>query len=376
MIEVAVNLLWCRPGEVGGSEEYLARQLAGLIELYDDGEIVDVAPTLYALPTWAAAHSDLAARLPVEAAPIDGASRPRRVLAESGWLARRTRGAALVHHGGGTVPAVHPGRIVLTLHDLQFLTYPENFSTVKRAFLERAVPASVRRADVVAVPSEYVAATVRDAFGESGAQVVVVPHGLARPVGEATPPAVLRERYGLPGAVIVYPAITHPHKGHVTLVRAFAALRGDHPDARLVLLGGAGRAADVVTAEIERLGLGAAVVRPGRVPDVDRDGLLALARVLAFPSRYEGFGAPVLEAMAVGCPVVAADATALSEVVGEAGLLVEPGDVDAWAEAIGQVLADDQLAADLAADGRARAALFTARRSARALVRAYRQALL
>jgi glycosyltransferase involved in cell wall biosynthesis len=84
----------------------------------------------------------------------------------------------------------------------------------------------------------------------------------------------------------------------------------------------------------------------------------------------------VLEAMAAGCPVVAADATALSEVVGEAGLLVEPGDVDAWAEAIGQVLADDRLAADLAADGRARAALFTARRSARALVRAYRQALL
>ncbi len=378
MTDVAVNLLWCRPGLVGGSEEYLARQLAGLAELQDEGDAPasTVSPTLFTLPAWVAAHPDLAARFAVVPASVDGASRARRVMTEASWLASRTRRFPLVHHGGGTIPAVHPGRTVLTVHDLQFLTYPENFSRVKRAWLEHAVPAAVRRADVIAVPSAYVAATVSSAFGVPIDEIVVVPHGLPVAPPDRTPAAMLRARYGLPGRVIVYPAITHPHKDHVTLLRAVAARQATHDDVRLVLLGGPGGADAEVAAEIARLDLGDVVVRGGRVPDADRDGLLAMASVMAFPSRYEGFGAPVLEAMAAGCPVVAANATALPEVIGDAGLLAVPGDADAWAAALVDVLDDAELAADLARRGRERAATFTTRRSAGALLRAYRQALL
>jgi glycosyltransferase involved in cell wall biosynthesis len=159
------------------------------------------------------------------------------------------------------------------------------------------------------------------------------------------------------------------------LLRAFASLPTGCADTRLVLLGGAGTADDDVTAEIDRLGLDRRVVRPGRVPDDDRDGLYRLATVTAFPSLYEGFGAPVLEAMAFGCPVVAADATALPEVVGDAAVLVEPFDEHAWTAALTRVLGDTAERDRLAAAGKARAARFTAVASAHALVAAYRLAL-
>jgi alpha-1,3-rhamnosyl/mannosyltransferase len=369
---VAVNLLWLRPGVVGGSEEYLCRQLAGLGEIDHP-----YALTLFTVPGFAAAHPELAS-FPAVRAPV-GRVRPLRVAAEATWVPAmvRRRGVALVHHGGGTAPAVRAGvPVVLTIHDLQYRRYPENFSVVKRRWLRLAVPRSVRRAAVVCVPSEYVRATVVDAFAVPAERVVVVPHGLPelRPVAPSAE-ADLRERYDLPGRVVVYPAITYAHKNHVVLVRALARLARSHADVRLVLLGGVGPAETALRAEVERLGLDDRVVRPGRVSDADRDGLYALASGLAFPSRYEGFGAPVLEAMAAGVPVVASACAALPEVVGAGGLLVDPDDPAGWAEALAMVL-DDPAGADiLRAAGRARASGFTARRSAAALVHAYGPAL-
>jgi alpha-1,3-rhamnosyl/mannosyltransferase len=180
----------------------------------------------------------------------------------------------------------------------------------------------------------------------------------------------------LTGRVVVYPAITHRHKNHVVLVRALAELGTSHADVQLVLLGGRGPAEGLLGEQVARLGLRDRVVRPGRVPDADRDGLYAMASVLAFPSRYEGFGAPVLEAMAAGLPVVAAAAAALPEVVDGAGLLVPPDEPEAWAEALALVLDDEQEAELLRAAGRSRAATFTATRSAAALVHAYGLAVL
>jgi alpha-1,3-rhamnosyl/mannosyltransferase len=375
-VRVGVNLLWLRPGQVGGSEEYLVRQLLGLATLAPDPE-ADHGPfevTVFALGSLRAAHPELAEAFTVVDAPFDAASRPRRVVAESTWLARevRRRRLELVHHGGGTLPRRLGGvPAVLTIHDLQVLAFPEFFSPVKRAYLRAALPQSVRRAAAVCVPSGFVAGTVRDAYGVPWERLTVVPHGLPAPAAAPTPEAELRRRYPLPERFVVYPAITHPHKDHVTLLRAIART----PDLGLVLLGGAGRAEADVAATVERLGLGHRVVRPGRVPAADRDGCYAAAVALAFPSRYEGFGAPVLEAMALGCPVVAADATALPEIVGEGGMLVAPGDVDAWAEALTLVAADARWRDALADAGRRRSARFTAAHSAQALVTAYRAVL-
>jgi glycosyltransferase involved in cell wall biosynthesis len=231
------------------------------------------------------------------------------------------------------------------------------------------MPRSARRAAVIAVPSEYVRRTVVDAFGAPEEQVVVVPHGVDTPAS-VTDETTLRARYHLGDRrVVVYPAITHPHKGHRFLIDVLANAWTDR-DLVLVLLGGAGAADADVSAAVAANGLDARVVRPGRVPPADRDGLVALAEVLVFPSEYEGFGAPVLEAMALGTPVVCSDRGSLPEVAGGAAL-VRPLTLDAWASALSDV-ADGR--DELIERGRHRAAQFTSRASGRALMVAYDRA--
>jgi glycosyltransferase involved in cell wall biosynthesis len=362
-VRVAVNLLWCVPGGVGGSEQYLVRQLLGL-----GSQPSPFEPTLYCLPSFADAHPELAAMYPMVAATISGASRPRRVLAEHTWLRRRTRDADVVHHGGGTTPTVGRRPIVLTIHDLQYLTHPEYLTPTKRRYLERTIPRSVDRAAVVAVPTEYVRTTVVDAFGTDPDRVVVVPHGVEPSLGADAPSALeLRHVYGLgSGPMIVYPAITHPHKNHRFLLELMAGHWTD-PELRLVMLGGRGAAEAQVQADIVRLGLEGRVVRPGRVPDAHRDGLVSAADALVFPSEYEGFGAPVAEAMALGTPVICADQPALAEVVGDAGLVL-PLEMDAWADALDVVAARSS---EMSAAGRRRVGAFTTERSGAALAGAY-----
>ena len=365
---VAVNLLWCVPGQVGGSEEYLARQLVGLTE-HDHG--LDI--TVYALPGYADAHPDVAAAFPIVESAIGGSSRPVRIVAEHTWLAGRTKSSDLVHHGGGTVPAIGHRPVVLTIHDLQYRELPQYFSGLKLRYLRRQVPRSVARADVIAVPSDYVARTVVEAFGRSADDVVVVRHGVEPSLGaDATAEDELRHRYGLGDAtrVLVFPAITHPHKRHDFLVELLAQHWTDE-DIRLVLLGGRGLADDTLASLIDERKVGERIIRPGRVPPADRDGFLKMATALVFPSEYEGFGAPVLEAMALGTPVIASDRTALPEVVDGAGLVL-PLELDAWAGALTEV---DRRRRELVAAGGERAAAFTAAGSAGDLLGAYRRAL-
>jgi glycosyltransferase involved in cell wall biosynthesis len=216
------------------------------------------------------------------------------------------------------------------------------------------------------VPSEYVRSTIVEGYRVDPGRVVVVPHGVDAPAA-VTPADELRERFDLGGRRwLVYPALTHPHKQHRFLLDLLAGPWSD-PDLALVLLGGRGRAEDEVAATIAALELGPRVIRPGRVPDADRDGFIAGAEALVFPSEYEGFGAPVLEAMVLGTPVICSDRAALPEIAGDAAL-VRPLDLDAWKDALDEI--DRPL---LAAAGRARAAVFSTAASGAALADAYRR---
>ena len=329
-------------------------------------------PTLYCLPAFVDAHPELVAQYPVVAARITGVDRPRRVLAENTWLARRTRSADVVHHGGGTVPTIGSGPIVLTIHDLQYLTYPEYLTPVKLRYLRIGDPA-------VDPPGDGHRGTERvRQVGRRRALRHRSGRDRRRPPRGGTAPRLRSPRASPicgattgsgPGPVLVFPAITHPHKGHRFLLEVMARTWTD-PDLRLVLLGGSGAVAAEVDRAIVELGLGPRIIRPGRVPAADRDGLIALAEALVFPSEYEGFGAPVVEAMALGTPVVCSDQAALAEVVGDAGIVL-PRTVDAWAEALDQVA---RRRPALVAAGRARAADFTIARSGAALAEAYRAA--
>lgn len=368
---VGINLLWLVPGQVGGSEQSTLVTVEALRDLAPD----DLAFRLFVLEPFLAAHPELVASLPVEVLPLSGRSRLARIAGESTWLAARSRSVDLVHHAGGTAPPVRGAPHVLTIHDLQPLELHATHRALKRRYLGIAIPRSVKTARAVAVPSEHVRRSVLARTGVDPDRVITIPHGVAWPRAGATAEDDLRRRYGIEGPFVLYPAITYPHKNHATLVEAFAAVHREHPEVALVLPGASGSREAEVVEQVRRLGLAHAVHRLGRIPQPDIDGLFAAATVVAVPSRYEGFGLPAAEAMAAGVPVVAADATALAEVVGDAGRLVPPDDPAAWADALGGLLGDPAERARLAQLGRARAQRYTWAANAAAVADLYRQAL-
>ncbi|MEE1564906.1 MAG: glycosyltransferase family 1 protein, partial [Acidimicrobiales bacterium] len=257
--------------------------------------------------------------------------------------------------------------VVVTVHDLQPFDHPEHFSVLKEGFLSWSVPRSLRRADVVVTVSGAVGEQVVRHFGVDPGRVVTVSSGVDRvadrPVEPSSPP------------VVIYPAVSHPHKNHGLLIEAFSRIADLHPEARLVLTGGSGRSEGAVILSIERSGLGDRIERTGRIPDAEYAQRLADASLMAFPSLYEGFGIPVLEAMAVGVPIIVASGTPADDVAGGAGWSVDPDDVTGWAEALDRALGDAGARRVAAEAGLRRAAEFSWEASAEQLERAWRLAL-
>jgi glycosyltransferase involved in cell wall biosynthesis len=194
-----------------------------------------------------------------------------------------------------------------------------------------------------------------------------VPHGFEPDLlSDITGEHDLRDRYALGDQpVIVYPAVTNPHKNHQFLLDLLATKWRD-TEQLLVLIGGSGSAEGVVRSAADPR-----IRRLGRVSASDRSGLLKLAEAMVFPSQYEGFGAPLIEAMALGCPVVASDSTCIPSIVDGAGLVL-PLTIDAWADALERVRRDRST---MIAAGLVRAQAFTARASGAALAAAYATAL-
>jgi len=356
---LAVNLLSLVPDDVGGAEEYAVRTLSA----YARHGPANLRPVLYLSEAALGAYPGLGEAFDVEVHPNDGQRRARRVLAENTWLAARTAGLA-VHHLGGRIPARTSRPVAVTVHDLQSLDHPENFGPVKGAYLGRAVPRSVARADVVVAVSDAVGRQIVDRLGADPDRVVTVSVGAetvaSAPSVPAGPPTVL------------YPAATHPHKNHRLLVEAFDRVAARHPDARLVLTGGQGTAEADVARAIATAKHAGRIDRIGRVPVADLAGHLADADVVAFPSTYEGFGIPVLEAMAAGVAVLVADGTPAADLVQGCDAIVGAGDPAAWAEALDRLLADRDHRTALAARVLAAARDRTWEASAAALERAWR----
>ena len=382
-----VNLLWLVPGRVGGSEESVTTMLRAVADELVPGEFPEVHLAL--TPAVAAAHPDLSELFEVHVVDLDARSKVRRVLSEQTDLARVARrvDAEVVHHAGGIVPLAHPGRVVLTVHDLQPLDLPGNFTATKRTYVRAMVGRSARVSRVVCVPSEFTRGRVVDLLGVPDERVVVVPWA-APPVpqlpGHASPHPPVRADDGRPDPDLddhvptrpyfLWPAITYPHKNHQVLLAAFGELVASGADVELVLAGGLGPSEGDVISSIVKLGLTDRVRRTGRVPADLLDRLYRSSAAVVVPSRYEGFGLPVVEAQVRGCPVVVADAGSLPEVADPADL-VDPDDVAGWTTAMRDVLqmtdAERQARADR---GRALAAAFTPSRTALAQLAAYRQA--
>jgi glycosyltransferase involved in cell wall biosynthesis len=311
---IAIPLLTLVPGVVGGSETYVRELLRALGRVGRNDYRVVLPP----------AARDAADGLPSVVAEGYGSRGRLAGMARAAADPRLTRlvGPADVVHYPLTVPVPRVrARQVVTLHDVQHLDLPGLFSRTERLYRAAAYDRQAQRADRVVVVSEYVKGRAVERLDLDPARVAVTPLGVD--LEQLRPSERPREPF------LLYPAKSWPHKNHARLFDAFALLRRAHPGLRLVLTGGGSYA---------RLPEG--VDARGLVPRSEVVELMQRAAALVFPSLYEGFGLPPLEAMACGCPVACSDRASLPEVVGNAARLFDPDDPASIAATVEEVLAD------------------------------------
>ena len=287
-------------------------------------------------------------------------------------------GADVLHAMAFVGPLVCPRPMVVTVYDLSFLLFPAAFNRLNRLYLSTMAPASVRKANRVIAISESTKRDLVRLTGVSAAHVDVVYPGLEptiRRVDDASALAAFRQRHNLPDHFVLFVGTLEPRKNAAALVRAYSLLRKSGAISQaLVLAGGKGWRYDSVFAAIEESGVAQDIILPGYVSHDELPLWYSAADLFVYPSLYEGFGLPVLEAMACGTPVITSTASSLPEVAGEAGILVDPSDFGALADAMAQVLSSDSRRVDMCERGLARAATFTGERMARSTRDVYSRA--
>ncbi len=290
------------------------------------------------------------------------------------YLLRRT-GAALLHAPAFVTPMVRVCPQVLTVHDLSFLRHPEFFRASNRLYLKTFVGPSSRRATAVITISDSTAREVTRLLGVPAARIFTVYPGVStdfypRPDCEV---AQFCREMGLPARFVLYLGTLEPRKNLVRLVRAFAQI--DLPDVHLVLAGAQGWYYDDILAEVARLALENRVHMPGYVPAESLPFWYNAASVFAYPSIYEGFGIPVLEALACGVPTLTSSATSLPEAGGDATVQVSPFDEEAIATGLYRLLTDEGLREEARMKGLAHARRFSWAKMAKETAEVYRWAL-
>ena len=237
-----------------------------------------------------------------------------------------------------TLPFVFPGHAIATVHDLGFKYFPQAHPIVQRRYLDCTTRYSARRANLILADSQATADDLTTFYGTAVSKIRVVYPGVDKPViGDVD---AVRRKFNLPERYFLFIGTLQPRKNIARLVQAYALWRKQHPNdsTTLVLAGGQGWLYDPAwTANIEGIHL------TGYIDEVDKGALYAGALALVFPSLYEGFGFPVLEAMHCGTPVIASSTSSLSELVGNAGLLVDPLNIEAIATAMNQLSTDGYL---------------------------------
>ena len=367
--------------------------------------VIDVSPAVYrragigryaqelarALPTKAAEHHYIAFyNQPPGAVPsfdqglgtwprriVPWGDKPWRLRVLLAHYLRRSQDALLrdvdvFHATDHLLPNLHRVASVFSLHDLTFLT-TETHTTLNKLFLRLSMGRFLERADAIIVPS---AATKTDAlryFHLPVAKLHVVPYGVDQRFFQVSSDAIrtARQRYRLPDTFILSVGTIEPRKNLSRLLDAYLLLRAQGIAMPLVLVGRRGWRSQGFLKRLEAAQLGQAVQLLGYVDDADLPALYSAATVFVYPSLYEGFGFPVLEAMAAGTPVVSSNAASLPEVVGQAGLLVSPYDTDGLSEAIRNVISQPDLRAALQEAGRRQAQRFTWSTTARATLKVY-----
>ncbi len=292
-------------------------------------------------------------------------------------LARRL-GADVLHGPAHALPLRVPCPAAVTIHDLAFLRYPGYFRPARRQYQEWIVRTSAARAERIVAISESTRAEIVALLGIAPERVSVIPPAVEPDFQPCEDPATLaafRAAHGLPESYLLNLGTLEPRKNLVGLVEAYARLRAGFADAPpLVIAGARGWYAQALFERVRALGLERAVRFVGYVPRGEQALWYSAATLFVYPSLYEGFGLPILEAMACGVPVLTSDRPGTRDAAGQTAVLADPSDVERLAQAMRRILADGAMRRRMAAQGRVRASQFTPRRQAIAHLRLYRQA--
>ena len=359
---LAVNALFLQP-RMGGIETYVRRLLPAMLEVRPELRLSvfvnDKGRELLEGEPWAGAIDLMHGR----ALGLRGTRALTEALA-LGALADR-RGAEVVYSAAMTGPLRSRAARVIVVHDLIWLTNPDPAEWLTVQLWRRLVPAAARRADRVVTLASATRELVVERLGVDKERVDVVPHGRDEPDVEPTEEAELRTRFELgegPLVLAVSPAKAHQHLSR--LVEAMRRVVDRHPAAVLVVPGNPTVLRSTVAGTAAELGLAPNVRFPGWVSDPDLEGLYRASSCLAFPSLVEGFGMPVLEAMARGLPVACSRASSIPEVGGDAVLYFDPHRPEDIAQTVVRLLDDPELVARMSAAGLERSRQFSWRRSA------------
>ncbi len=366
-LRIGVNALYLVPGGVGGSEIYLRQLLPELAEIDDANEYV-----VFTNQETDAALVPARKNFRLAPQPVRASFRPARILWEQAGLpfaAARER-IDVLFNPGFTAPVIAPCPSVTVFHDLQHKRHPEHFRWFDLPFWRVCLYASAHRSRLLLAVSEATRADLLRYYRLPSDRVRVVPHGVDPVFFE-----IGRERRARrPSPYLLCVSTLHPHKNIDLLIRAFAELRRAFPEFRLVVAGLRGFHAEAIEAAIESLGLAGAVRITGWIPRAELYDLFRGAFAFVYPSRFEGFGLPVLEALAAGIPTACSAIEPLTAAAGNAALEFNPADPKALFEAMFRLIEDEALRARLSEEGPKRAACFSWRKSAEATLEAIRSA--
>jgi len=372
-MHVGLNLVFLVPGETGGMEVYARELIAALATGRPDLRL-----TAFVNREAAASGDSWAQVADVVTVPVHARNRVQWVRGEQQLLPglARKAGVDVLHSLASTAPIAGRFRRVVTIHDLHYRVVPEAHFGVRGLGMRVLVPLAAHRSHRIIAISQSTAADIRRYLRVPPSRVDVIPEGVgASPAGDSEPEPALRERHGLGDrAVALSVSAKRPHKNLMALLEAVAVMPAQRRPV-LLIPGYATPHEQQLRERAQALGIGDDVRFLGWVSGAELEGLYALASVFVFPSLYEGFGLPVLEAMRRGVPVACSNRSSLPEVAGDAALLFDPEDPRAITAAIERLLRDPAEAQRLRAAGREQAARFTWAATARATVASYERAL-
>ena len=352
MLRIGVNALYLIPGEVGGTEIYLRNILRALAAIDAQNE--------YFIFRNSETGPDL---VPAQAnfndcpQPVNARFRPARILFEQTrfpWRVSRLR-LDVLFNAGFTAPVLYPGPMVTVFHDLQYKRHPEFFRAWDLPFWKILLPASAARSRYIVVPSTDVKSDIEESYRFAPSRVVHIPHGVEPEFFEIakcrrlTPPSE---------SILLCVSTLHPHKNLETMLQAFSQFRKANPEWKLYIAGLKGFDAGRIEDLRRQLDLENDLVITGWIAREALYDLFTRAQALIYPSRFEGFGMPVAEAMAAGLPVVCSNIPPLIEIAGDAARFFDPNNPNDLVDALHEITTNAQLRETLIQCGRARAESF------------------